>query len=546
MRVLFLAFCASALFAQQPILYNRGAVNAASLAPFGLPNGSIAAGSIFSIFGENLGPVTGQSATSFPLSTTLQGVSISVTQSGVTTQAYPVFVSAGQANVVMPSSVTPGLASLRLFYNGTKSNAIPILIATSSPGIFAVSSGGYGPAVAQNFITASNQPVNSAAATIAPGGTVTIWGTGLGPVTFPDNVPPTAGNVAASVSVTVGGQPAQVLYSGRSPCCSGVDQIVVTLASNTPLGCWVPVTVNAGGAVSNTATIAVAAQGAASCSDPGNPLSSLVRTPGTQAFVDIGRTDLIDNIQSGTAAQQILDKFYSRFFTRPNSPYNFDPYMSLPPAGTCFVHQTSGDVASGAGLRGVLPANASLAQPAQIYNNGTQALQITPAGADYSTSLGGTINTVLNGMNLLGASGGTYTIDPGGPNQTAIPLAVETAPTWSRPNAIIVIPRNAPLTLPFTPGDTAAPTVITIQSYAASANATVEIQCLAAAGATSLTISADTLANLPASYQVADGSYTNLFIGSLGLNRTAAFSNGLVSSGILVLSSWVGQTAVTQ
>lgn len=62
-----------------------------------------------------------------------------------------------------------------------------------------------------------------------------------------------------------------VLYSGRSPCCSGVDQIVMTLPSNVPLGCWVPVTVNAGGVVSNTATLAIAA----ACSDPANPLLGL-------------------------------------------------------------------------------------------------------------------------------------------------------------------------------------------------------------------------------------------------------------------------------
>jgi hypothetical protein len=60
-----LTFYAGALFAQQPILYSRGAVNAASLAPFGLPNSAIAAGSIFTIFGENLGPVVGQTAAAF-------------------------------------------------------------------------------------------------------------------------------------------------------------------------------------------------------------------------------------------------------------------------------------------------------------------------------------------------------------------------------------------------------------------------------------------------------------------------------------------------
>jgi uncharacterized protein (TIGR03437 family) len=539
-----LAF-APLLLAQQPIVYYRGTVNAASLAPFGLPNAPIAQGSIFTIFGENLGPAQPQTVTAFPLSTTFLGVSISVTQAGVTTQAYPIFVSPGQVNAVMPSSVTPGLASLRLFYNSVKSNAIPIQIGASAPGIFAISSGGYGPGVIQNFVSSSNQPINSSVAPASPGQTVVIWGTGLGPVTFPDNVAPTAGNVATPVSVTVGGQPASVLYSGRSPCCSGLDQIVVTMANNVPLGCWVPVTINAGGVVSNTSTMAIAALGASSCSDAGNPLTSLVLAGGTQGFVQISRGDIINNVTSSPPPQSILDQLYSRFYTRPNSPYNFDPYLSFPPAGTCLVHQTSGDSSLSNSLRGVLPASASLSQPNQSYNNGTQMLNLSPAGSDYSSALGGTIDSAVSGMNLLGSSG-TYTIDPGGPNQTVIPIAAEPPPSWSRPASIIVIPRRQPLNLSFTPGDMASPRGIVLYSYSAGTNSTVKAECVAPAGAGSFTITPDTLANFPPSYLAADGSYTNLVIGSLGFENAVPFSNGLVANGLLMISSWVGQATVVQ
>ena len=81
MRVVLLVFAASALFAQQPILYFRTAYNAASYAPFGLPNAAIARGSVFTVFGENLGPAQSP-ALAFPLSMTLGGVSIRVTESG--------------------------------------------------------------------------------------------------------------------------------------------------------------------------------------------------------------------------------------------------------------------------------------------------------------------------------------------------------------------------------------------------------------------------------------------------------------------------------
>ena len=96
MRLLLLILSASVLFAQQPILYHRGAVNAASLAPFGLPNAPIARGSVFTVSGENLGPAPSQTVSSYPLLTQLGGVSLSITQKGVVTQALPVSVSATQ------------------------------------------------------------------------------------------------------------------------------------------------------------------------------------------------------------------------------------------------------------------------------------------------------------------------------------------------------------------------------------------------------------------------------------------------------------------
>src|SRR5580704_5159802 len=152
MGLLMLILSASALFAQQPILYYRGTVNAASLAPFGLPNAPIARGSVFTVSGENLGPAQSQTVSSYPLLPQLAGVSLSITQNGVATQAFPISVSATQIYAVMPSPVTAGLATLRLTYQTVRSNAITIQIADSAPGLFAISGGGYGPGIVQNTI----------------------------------------------------------------------------------------------------------------------------------------------------------------------------------------------------------------------------------------------------------------------------------------------------------------------------------------------------------------------------------------------------------
>jgi uncharacterized protein (TIGR03437 family) len=545
MRVVMFVFATSALFAQQPILYHRGTVNAASLAPFGLPNAPIARGSVFTVFGEKLGPAQSP-ALSFPLSATLGGVSIGVTQSGVTTQAYPIFVSASQINAVMPSTVTAGLATLRLTYLTNKSNAITIQIANSGPGIFAISSGGYGPGVVMNYVAASNQPVNSLTAPAAPGQVITIWGTGLGPVTFPDNVAPTAGNVATLVTLTIGGKPATVAYSGRAPCCSGIDQIVATVPKDAPLGCWVPVSINAGGVVSNTPTMAIAAPGATSCDDPGNPLSKLVRTPGTQAFIHLEQVDTIDNINTTTPITKTLQEVYSRFYTRPDSPYNFDPYMSYPPSGTCLVHQTSGDSSVALSLRGALPASASLSpQPHQTYHNGTQSVSNFTTASTYQSIVGGTVDSIPFGLNPLSA-GASFTIDPAGANQMVFAINPEPPPAWTRPNAKLIVPRNAPLALTFTPGDTAAPTAILLYAYSAATNSTAEVQCLAPPGAGAFTISADTLANLPSSHRIIDGSYANLFVGTLGVNHAISFMNADAATGILLNSTWLSQSVVLQ
>jgi hypothetical protein len=85
-----------------------------------------------------------------------------------------------------------------------------------------------------------------------------------------------------------------------------------------------------------------------------------------------------------------------------------------------------------------------------------------------------------------------------------------------------------------------------LYAYAAATNSTVEVRCLAAPGTSTFTISADTLANLPPSYLILDGSYANLFIGTLGVDNAATFANGLAANGILLNSSWLAQSVVLQ
>ena len=61
-----------------------GIVNAASYRRVGLPNSGIAQGSIFLVFGSNLGPAQLTTDPDFPLGTSLAGTSIKVTVNAVT------------------------------------------------------------------------------------------------------------------------------------------------------------------------------------------------------------------------------------------------------------------------------------------------------------------------------------------------------------------------------------------------------------------------------------------------------------------------------
>ncbi|MGD0015270.1 MAG: hypothetical protein ABSD56_12745, partial [Bryobacteraceae bacterium] len=71
----------------QPTVNANGMVNAASFIPAGLPNGDIAQGSMFSIYGHNLGPATSPILT-WPLHRAegLGGVTVQVTDSAAQTR----------------------------------------------------------------------------------------------------------------------------------------------------------------------------------------------------------------------------------------------------------------------------------------------------------------------------------------------------------------------------------------------------------------------------------------------------------------------------
>ena len=196
----------------------------------GLPNYGIGQGSIFVMYGKNMGPAQITSVPGFPLSPTLGGVAINITGSdGKTYQALPYYVSAGQIAGILPSATPVGNATITVAYNGQTSAAAQVKVVKTAFGILTLNGAGSGSAAA--FDTHSNYLGATNAAN--PGEVVTLWGTGLGPSPDSDTATttkPTDLGSSVPITVWVGGVQATVQYHGRSQY-PGLDQINVFVPS---------------------------------------------------------------------------------------------------------------------------------------------------------------------------------------------------------------------------------------------------------------------------------------------------------------------------
>jgi uncharacterized protein (TIGR03437 family) len=226
-----------------PAISSNGVVNAASYAT------AVAPGSLASVFGANFGTSTG-SASSLPLPTSLQNVSVSVNG-----RAAPlVYVGAGQINFQIPWETAVGKANIVISLNGVASNTATVPVLAASPGLFLQSSGA---AIVQNSDYTLNQSSNPAAA----GSAVIAYLTGSGPVvqTVADGVASPSSpldRATSTVTATLGTQTATVLFAGLAPGLVGVLQVNVMVPAGLAAGSY-PLTVTVGGQASNSAPISV-------------------------------------------------------------------------------------------------------------------------------------------------------------------------------------------------------------------------------------------------------------------------------------------------
>lgn len=536
--------------AQPPLIYNRSIYNAASFMPAGVPAGAIAQGSIFTIFGAQMGPTKSVNASSFPLGITLGGVSINVVQGATSVSAIPVYVSAGQINAIMPSKAPLGMASVQVVVNNAHSNMAPVQIVSSAFGTFTAKGTGIGPGVLYNFVAQNNQPINSINVTAKPGQVITLWGTGLGPVAA-DNVAPTAGNLPVQVQVFVGGQPATVQYSGRSTCCSGVDQIVFTVPSNAPSGCWVPVYVKtAGTIISNFVTMAI---------EPTPGICSTDVLPQvTSAFVTglkIGeglamRATTRQDVGVVAAVDATADYHVSFAFEPDPGQFPFNPALAFPPSGICTVYAITGDMLNGTALPGMAPTTMPLDMGAPFLltgPNGSKTLTYGFSGAR-AGYLGGLIsNNILPSSLFLDP--GSYTLQgfggmDVGPFSTS--FTIPQPLTWTNRLQTNVVDRTQPLTVSWTGGDSGQVNALLGFGEDLPTFSSAVFVCIAPPGASSFTIPTDMLANLPASRQNPLQSKDIIYLLTLAGSSVKNIAAKGLDVGLTSYYSIIGKTVILQ
>ena len=240
-----------------PVLNDAGTTSAASF-QLGAP---LAPGSLFAAFGSGLvegGQITAPGLPWLPM---LGRTSMYV--GGIPS---PVFFGGtqpgfSQVNGQVPYSIRPNTVQQIAAGLGTsRSQYVEAPVAAAQPAMFTFSQSGTG----QGIIVDAARPtvIADAANPVARGSVVTIYVEGLGAVNQlieagqPAPFDPLA-RTTNTITVNIGGQLAEVLFTGLTPGFAGLYQINATVPAGITPGNAVPVIVTAGGLSSLPATIAV-------------------------------------------------------------------------------------------------------------------------------------------------------------------------------------------------------------------------------------------------------------------------------------------------
>jgi uncharacterized protein (TIGR03437 family) len=219
---------------------------------------AVAPGEIITLYGAGLGPA--QPVLFQPNAAGVLDAQLAYTSVLFNGRAAPVvYASASQVTAIVPYGIGGSSAQVAAQYQGRMSAPWTVAMAPSAPSLFTWDPSGKGQAAALN----QDGSINAASHPAEPGSVVMLFATGEGQ-TSPPGVD---GKLASStppapllpVAVTIGGQPAPVVYAGGAP---GEVAGVMQINARIPLGIAgnsAPVVVQVGAASSQPGvTIAVA------------------------------------------------------------------------------------------------------------------------------------------------------------------------------------------------------------------------------------------------------------------------------------------------
>src|SRR6185312_16240116 len=227
----------------------------------------VAPGSYVAIYGTGLAGTGNPSATTFPLPTTLNGTQ--VTLCGIPVPL--LYASPTQINVLLPQKLTNSTSCPLIVITGTTSSApVQLVVTELQPGIYTANTSGSGRGIVANALTGA---LNDATHPAHAHDFLVVYMTGLGAVVGPNGEPgPNDGAAAptttifhttSTVTATIDGIDAPVLFSGLTPTFAGLYQVNVEVPEGITPGSAVKVVVTEtdpqtkASAQSNTVTIAV-------------------------------------------------------------------------------------------------------------------------------------------------------------------------------------------------------------------------------------------------------------------------------------------------
>jgi uncharacterized protein (TIGR03437 family) len=167
------------------------------------------------------------------LDVAIYGTNFGSSTSGVTITVggkpgYISVVTPNQINGQLPFEAATGPTTITVTVAGVTSAPLSITLDAVAPAFFTADGSGSGVATVLNT---ANAPLTSVAPA-KPGDTVTVYATGLGatsPVTPTGLAPAVLAKTVATPTLTVGGQPATVVFSGVSPGFAGLYQVAFTV-----------------------------------------------------------------------------------------------------------------------------------------------------------------------------------------------------------------------------------------------------------------------------------------------------------------------------